>query len=155
MAGHLLYSAVVQEAWLDCLDHLNFLQYQRIADKATDQFWLEIGGRPLSTAERLALIIVETHVRYRRELRLGDSVSVLTQLIGHDWRRVHLHHTLVRDQDPVCTVQILGLAFDPSTRRAAQWPGLMLESLRSWLTHPSQRPLELMPWQLTLPADNA
>ena len=127
-----LYTGVVQADWLDELDHMNFLQYQRVADQATGLFWAEIGGEEPSAEARLAFVIVETHVRYQHELRLGDPVDIETRLIGHDHRRVHLHHSLLRGDEVVSIVQVLGLAFDVETRRAGRWTPEMLDELVTW-----------------------
>jgi acyl-CoA thioester hydrolase len=130
MADSRLYSAVVDSSWIDVLDHVNFLEYQRVADQATDRFWLSVGGAPLASASsRLALVIIETHVHYLRELRRGDPVCVETQLVGYDSRRMHLYHSLLRREELVSIVQILGLAFDTGRRRASHWTDSMLEAL--------------------------
>jgi acyl-CoA thioester hydrolase len=128
MAGERLYSAVVQDSWIDALGHVNFLEYQRIADLASDRFWLAAGGPPITAGGSLSYVIVKTHVDYLRELRLGDPVSIDTQLIGYDARRIHLYHALKRREELVSIVQILGLAFDLSRRRASHWPDSMLDA---------------------------
>lgn len=127
MAGERFYSAVVQDSWIDALGHVNFLEYQRIADLAGERFWLAVGGRPPESGS-LTFVLVQTHVHYLRELRLGDPVAIDTQLIGYDARRIHLYHSLRRREELVSIVQILGLAFDLSRRRASHWPDAMLEA---------------------------
>ncbi len=127
MTGERLYSAVVQDSWIDALGHVNFLDYQRIADLASERLWLAVGGQP-PTSGALTFVIVQTHVHYLRELRLGDPVDIDTQLIGYDARRIHLYHALRRREELVCIVQVLGLAFDLSRRRASRWPVAMLQA---------------------------
>lgn len=127
MAGERLYSAVVQDSWIDALGHVNFLDYQRIADLAGERFWEAAGGQPPSSGA-LTFVIVQTHVHYLRELRLGDPVDVDTQLVGYDARRIHLYHAVRRREELVSIVQVLGLAFDLSRRRASRWPDAMLEA---------------------------
>jgi acyl-CoA thioester hydrolase len=113
---------------------MNFLEYQRIADKASDAFWLDVGGVMPSTSARLAYVIVEIHARYMRELRLGDPVGVDTRLIAYDHRRLHLHHTLMRGDEATSEVEIRALAFDLDSRRAVSWPPTMMEKLAAWRT---------------------
>lgn len=129
MTGARLYSAMVAEDWIDSLGHVNFLHYQRIADLAADRFWLELGGRPPAPNGGLTYVIVETHVHYLRELRLGDPVGVETQLVGYDARRLHLYHSILRREQLVSIVQVLALAFDLSRRRASHWPDAILQAL--------------------------
>jgi acyl-CoA thioester hydrolase len=149
MPGRRLYSGVVQADWLDALDHVNFLEHQRVADKASDQFWLAVGGKLPPEAFQLTFVIVETHVRYERELRLGDCVCVDTQLVTYDHRRMHLHHALLRGDEIVSVVQILGLAFDVVSRRASQWPASMLEAFALWREQADVEPLKgILDWGL-------
>jgi acyl-CoA thioester hydrolase len=144
-----LFSGIVEASWLDALGHVNFLEHQRIADKATDQLWLEVGGEPPSATVQLAFIIVETHVRYERELRLHDHVGVDTRVIAYDHRRIHLLHTIVRDCDVISVVQVLGLAFNAHSRRASRWSELMLKAFEARLHDaPAESVSGLMDWKL-------
>jgi acyl-CoA thioesterase FadM len=128
---------------------VNFLEYQRLADQASDIFWIDIGGQLGPPPRLLAYVIMETHVRYLHELRLNDPVAIDTRLVAYDHRRLHLHHTLMRHEQPVCVVQYLGLAFDLETRRAALWPPAMLEKLAAWRTNaPAAELIALMEWKL-------
>lgn len=148
MAGERLYSAVVQDSWIDALGHVNFLDYQRIADLASERLWLAIGGPPPERGG-LTYVIVQTHAHYLRELRLGDAVDIDTRLIGYDARRMHLYHELRRREELVCIVQILGLAFDLSHRRASHWSAAMLEALAARRSEAAPRQLEgLVDWGL-------
>jgi len=149
MLGKRLYSTMVEASWLDALDHVNFLEYQRAADKASDQFWLEIGGEMPSPTARLSFVIVETYASYQRELRLGDAVVIDTVLVGYDQRRVHLHHSVLRGEELASSVQILGLAFDLDSRRAARWTPHMLAALAVWQPRLDATLLDhLMDWRL-------
>jgi acyl-CoA thioester hydrolase len=145
-----LFSGTVLPEWLDSLGHMNFLEYQRLADQASDIFWIDIGGQLGPVGRRLAYVILETHVRYMFELRLGDPVAIDTRLVAYDHRRLHLHHTLMKADQPVCAVQYLGLAFDLETRRASSWPPPMLQRLAAWRTNaPAADLIGLMDWKLS------
>jgi acyl-CoA thioesterase FadM len=150
MPGKRLYSTIVEASWLDALDHVNFLEYQRAADKASDRFWLEIGGEMPSPRTRLSFVIVETYASYQRELRLGDAVVIDTVLVGYDQRRVHLHHSVLRGEELASSVQILGLAFDLDSRRASHWTPHMLAELAVWQPRLDATLLDhLMDWGLS------
>jgi acyl-CoA thioester hydrolase len=128
---------------------MNFLEYQRIADQASDRFWLEIGGSMPSESVHLAYVMIETNVRYLRELRLGDPIWIDTRLIAYDQRRLHLHHSVVRRNQTACVVQILGLAFNLDTRRATHWSQPMLEALAAWrIDTPVSAIAGVMDWRL-------
>jgi acyl-CoA thioester hydrolase len=130
---------------------MNFLEYQRIADQASDRFWLEIGGSLPSENMRLAYVIIETNVRYLRELRAGDPIWIDTSLVAYDQRRLHLYHSVRRRNQTACVVQILGLAFNLDTRRATQWPQPILEALAAWrITAPASSLTGAMDWKLNV-----
>ncbi len=127
LASETFYAATVEASWLDSLDHVNFLEYQRAADKATDGFWIAVGGEMAAAGRStLSIVIVETHARYLRELRLGDAIEIRTRIISFDRRRIHLEHTLLRGEDVSCVIGVLGLAFDIVARTASHWPEPML-----------------------------
>jgi len=150
MPGERLYSAVVQQNWIDALGHVNFLDYQRIADLASERLWLAAGGPPLNENTALSFVVIETHVHYRRELRLGDPVDIDTLLVGYDSRRMHLYHSILRREELVCIVQVLGLAFDLSRRRASHWPEAMLDGFAARKETAARDRLEvLIDWGLS------
>jgi acyl-CoA thioesterase FadM len=152
MIGERLYSAVVQDSWIDALGHVNFLEYQRIADLAGERLWLAVGGQPPASGS-LTFVIVQTHVHYLRELRLGDPVDIDTQVSGYDARRIHLYHALRRREELVSIVQVLGLAFDLSQRRASHWPDTMLEAFAARSADRELAQLKgLVDWGLNRPA---
>ena len=137
MAAETFYTGTVQPDWLDSLDHVNFLEYQRAADKATDGFWLAVGGEMAGTGRStLSIVIVETHARYLRELRLGDPVVISTRVVAFDRRRIQLEHTLLRGDDASCVINVLALAFDLVERNASHWPDSMLEAFAARCERP-------------------
>jgi len=137
LAAEAFYSATVQPDWLDALEHVNFLEYQRAADKATDEFWIAVGGEMAATGRAtLSIVIVETHARYLRELRLGDPVEIRIRIVAFDRRRVHLEHAVMRGDEVTCVIQVLGLAFDLVERTASVWPETMLTAFAARCERP-------------------
>lgn len=144
-----LHRSTVDASWLDALGHVNFLEYLRLADQANERFWLEVGGAMSSVSDPLTFVLVETHARYDRELRLGDDFVIESRLVGYDHRRAHFHHTLLRGAKVVSVIQMLALAFDINQRRATVWPRSLLAAFsaaRESLRHEARA--GLMPWGL-------
>lgn len=109
--------------WLDELGHVNFLVYQRIADKGAEAFWVDMwGGRNSAERDGAEYIILETHVRYLSELRLGDAVTIDTVLLACDDKRYQLLHRLKSGERLACLVETVNMAFDPNTRRTMVFP---------------------------------
>ncbi|WP_216628546.1 acyl-CoA thioesterase [Sphingobium cupriresistens] len=123
---------VVGADWLDELDHVSFLQHQRMADRATEILWRNAGGPPFTAASPTALVMIDVRARYARELRLDETVAVHTRVTKVDHRRLWLTHSLVCEGAVATTVDILALCFDAGKRRAALWPEAMMEKFQHW-----------------------
>jgi acyl-CoA thioester hydrolase len=145
-----LYEGNVTAAWVDELDHMNFLEYQRVADIATGRFFELLSGTPGAPwvpGQGLDAVIIETRVCYQRELRLGAELAIDTTLGGVDERRFHLLHVVSSGGRTACTVEVLLLAFDLDSRRAARWSPPAAQQLDAFArAHPAPPDVPQMPW---------
>ncbi|MBW0370811.1 acyl-CoA thioesterase [Ensifer adhaerens] len=123
------WSGTVERDWLDELDHVNFLQYQRVADFASLGIWHKAKGQAETGLE---FVMIETHTRYIRELRLGMQVEVMTALLAFDSKRFQLLHHINSGDELMCTVETLNLCFDPDARRVANFGEQIGRYLGSW-----------------------
>ena len=75
---------------------------------------------------------VETHLSHLREALLGDRLSVTTQVLDWDERRLHVFHSLWREDDDalLATAEQLYLHVDTAARRAAPAATTVLERVR-------------------------
>lgn len=89
------YQTAVLPEWVDYNQHLRDAFYLLIFSYATDALMDHLGldeagrGRTGHT-----LYTLECHLNYLNEVRLGAQVEVRTQLIDHDQKRLHIHHSL-------------------------------------------------------------
>lgn len=118
----------VDQSWIDELDHVNFLEYQRVADHASLAIWKRVKG---ASDNKLEFVMTETYVRYLLELRLGMAVEVETQLVAYDDKRFHLLHNIKSGAELMCTVETLNLCFDPEIRKVAKFSPDMIRCLAS------------------------
>ncbi len=90
----------VESQWVDYNGHLNDAYYMVIFSHATDGLMAYIG---LDAAGRAAtghtMYTLEVHLNYVKEVHEGVAVEVRTQILGVDAKRVHLFHTLHRQDD--------------------------------------------------------
>ena len=85
----------IEPQWIDYNGHLNMAYYNVMFDRAIDQFWLELGIGPDYMKERHgSTFTAECHVRYLREIHLGDPVQVSVLLIAADEKRLHTFEEL-------------------------------------------------------------
>ena len=118
----LLHRATVLPEWVDYNGHMSEAYYVLVFGHATDAFLDHIGMD--DTARRTtgtSLYTVEAHVRYLHEAHAGEKLRVATQLLGHDAKRVHLHHALLREPDLLLlsTIELMLLHVDGASGRAA------------------------------------
>lgn len=94
------YRTAVQPAWVDYNGHLRDAYYLLICSFATDGLMDLIG---LDEAGRVrsghTLYTLECHLTFLAEVKLGVELQVRTQLLGHDHKRLHIHHLVERCDD--------------------------------------------------------
>ena len=125
----LLHSEPVQPEWIDYNGHMNLAYYVLIFDHATDAFLDYIGMTEQNReANQSSTFAAELHVTYEQEVKLGDEVSVRTQLLGFDEKRIHYFHTMYHTIEGylVATNELISLYMDMQERRV----GIMPESVQ-------------------------
>jgi carnitine 3-dehydrogenase / betainyl-CoA thioesterase len=115
-----LHSARVEPAWVDYNGHAHESRYLQMFGDASDALFAYLG----IDAEYLArgsYFTVESHLSHLHEALLGDRLSVTTQVLDADARRLHVFHELWRERDGalVATAEQLFLHVDTVARRAA------------------------------------
>ena len=89
------YRSAVLPEWVDYNGHLRDAYYLLLFSLATDALMDQLG---LDEAGRAAtghsLYTLECHLNFVQEVKLGQQVEVRTQILGHDTKRLHLHHSL-------------------------------------------------------------
>ena len=85
-----LHEGEVRPEWIDFNGHMNLAYYVLAFDHATDRFLHHIGlGEKYFRQENRSVFVLETHVVYKQELKLGDRMRFTTQLLGFDAKRIH------------------------------------------------------------------
>lgn len=89
-----LYETRVDPSWVDYNGHMTEARYGDVFGYATDAFLRHVGLDAEYLAGGHSMYTVETHIRYLREVAALEPVSVATQVLGADEKRLHLIHTL-------------------------------------------------------------
>jgi len=120
-----LHGESVLPEWVDYNGHMNVAFYVLIFDHATDaiQDFLDLGAAYREQTGG-SVFVVESHVTYDQEVMEGASVSVTTQVLGADSKRLHLFHRMFETDStiPVATNELMILHVDLNTRRVAPFP---------------------------------
>jgi acyl-CoA thioester hydrolase len=122
-----LLSSVMQiePQWIDYNGHLNMAYYNVMFDRAIDELWLQLGIGPGYMRERNgSTFTAECHVRYLREIRLGDPVQVSILLVAADHKRLHTFEELRHATEGwlSATSENMTIHIDMATRKTAPFP---------------------------------
>jgi len=115
----------IEPQWIDYNGHLNMAYYNVMMDRAIDELWLQLGIGPTYKKERHgSTFTAECHVRYLREIHLGDPVQVTVHLLGADEKRLHTFEELRHASEGwlSATSENISLHIDMTTRKVAAFP---------------------------------
>lgn len=130
------YRTTVQPQWIDYNGHMNVAFYVLAFDKATDGLLDHLGlGEAYRRASDRSVYVLEAHVTYERELRLGDPVVIDTQLIDADDKRIHFFHRMNHGEAGylAATNELLALHVDLAVAKSAAMPMPALAELQRML----------------------
>jgi len=115
----------IEPQWIDYNGHLNMAYYNVMFDRAIDELWLELGiGPAYRTARNGSTFTAECHVRYLREIHLGDPVQVSVLLAGADEKRLHTFEELRHAGEGwlSATSENMTIHIDMAARKTAPFP---------------------------------
>jgi carnitine 3-dehydrogenase len=120
---------IVPAEWIDYNGHVTESRYLELAAEATDALLAHLGLGPEYIESVGSYYTVETHICHIGQLRAGDHVTVATQVLGGDEKRLHVFHQVTaRDADgPAATAEHLVLHVDAASGRVAPAQGEVRE----------------------------
>lgn len=128
----ILHRETVQPDWIDYNGHMNLAYYVLVFDHATDALQDVVG---LDAAYRAAtggsVFVVEAHLTYDNEVKLGEEMRVRTRVLDVDEKRLHLFHEMSAGDDNrlAATNELMILHVDLASRRTAPFPAPVLAHL--------------------------
>ncbi len=122
----------IEKDWIDYNGHLNMAYYNVLFDRAVDEAFGLCGmGPDYIRDHNHSFFLVESRIRYRRELTLDNPVRVTLQLVDFDDKRLHyvmeIRHAV--DGWLAAACENLSVNVDMTTRRAAPFPTEILANL--------------------------
>ncbi|WP_278875389.1 carnitine 3-dehydrogenase [Paracoccus yeei] len=132
----------VPTSWTDYNGHMNETHYLEAASLATDRFMELIGAGPDYIAQGRSYFTVESHVRYLDEVRAGETLTITTQVLAGQGKRLHLFHRLWRGETLAATVETMLLHTDLTTRRSSLPDLAVADALGVWASRHAGLPAE-------------
>jgi acyl-CoA thioester hydrolase len=127
----------IEPSWIDYNGHLNMAYYNVMFDRAIDELWLKFGIGPGYRKERDgSTFTAECHVRYLREIHLGDPVQVSILLVGADEKRLHTFEELRHASEGwlSATSENMTIHIDMAARKTAPFPPDIRANIDSWVS---------------------
>jgi acyl-CoA thioester hydrolase len=115
----------IEPQWIDYNGHLNMAYYNVMFDRAIDELWLALGIGPSYMQTRHgSTFTAECHVRYLREIQLGDPVQISILLVGGDEKRLHTFEELRHAGEGwlSATSENMSMHIDMTARKTAPFP---------------------------------
>ena len=133
MLGKMYYYPIrIKEVDLDVYAHVNNAKYLEFFEEARWDYINQNGyGYPKILETGFGPVVLEVTMRYLKELRLGDSVTIETHLISYEGKIGKLSQNMVREKDVCCTSEFTIALFDLKSRKLVAptpewWKGLGL-----------------------------
>jgi carnitine 3-dehydrogenase len=119
-----LYETTVPGDWIDYNGHVNDSRYLQAFGEATDALLRGLGVDAAYVEAGASYYTVETHLSHLGAAFAGDHLTVSTQVVGVDAKRLHLFHVLERAGDTtlLATAEQMLLHVDAEAQRAAPAP---------------------------------
>src|ERR1700712_858907 len=124
----------IEPQWIDYNGHLNMAYYNVMFDRAIDELWLKLGIGPGYMKERHgSTFTAESHVRYLREIHLGDPAQVSILLVAADEKRLHTFKELRHATEGwlSATSENMTIHMDMVARKTAPFPPDIRSSIQA------------------------
>ncbi len=115
----------IEPQWIDYNGHLNMAYYNVLFDRGIDQMWAEFGVGPNYMKERnCSTFSAECHIRYLREIHLGDPVQIAVYILAADDKRIHTFEELRHATEGwlSATSEGMSLHVDMGSKKTAPFP---------------------------------
>ncbi len=87
-------SRQVPQSWTDYNGHMNEAHYLEASAQATDSFMEMIGADAEYISGGSSYFTVESHVRFLGEVKQGEHLTITTQVLAGEGKKMHLFHNL-------------------------------------------------------------
>jgi acyl-CoA thioester hydrolase len=124
----------IEPDWIDYNGHLNMAYYNVLMDRSIDELFAVMGMGPnYLKARNGSTMTAECHVRYLREVHLGDPLQVTAYVIGADDKRLHTFEELRHATEGwiSATSENMTLHIDMNVRKVAPFPSDIAERIRA------------------------
>jgi acyl-CoA thioester hydrolase len=118
------HAAVIPEDYLDMMGHMNVMWYTHLFSLAVGGLYQRLGltGKYFE-ANAAGSFLLEAHVRHLSEVRVGQSVTIRTRMLGRSAKRLHFMNFMVKEDTVLAaTSESVAAHIDMRIRRSSPLP---------------------------------
>lgn len=133
----------VRPEMIDYNGHVNVAFYVKLFDEGLDILFAKIGlSENYIRTRNMSFFALEAHVRYLREVHLGDEVQMRLRVLDLDPKRIHYWMELVHAKERwlSATMESISIHMDMATRRPAPFPNDIMGRLEAWYATTAGQP---------------
>jgi acyl-CoA thioester hydrolase len=128
----IMHRATIPESYLDDMGHMNVMWYTHLFGQATGGLFELIGlTDQYFLTNQAGSFALEQRFRYLSEVRVGQSITIRSRVLGHSSKLLHALHIMTKDDGDVlaATGEFIGAHVDMRIRRTSFFPSHILKSL--------------------------
>lgn len=125
----LTLNRVVPLDWLDYNGHMTESRYLETFTKATDRLMAMVGCDEDYIAKGGSYFTAETHIRHLDEAKAGTPITVHTQVLAGEGKKMHLWHELRAGERLLATGEQMLVHVDLASRSASAPAGHVAQAL--------------------------
>jgi acyl-CoA thioester hydrolase len=131
------YRGAVYPWHCDHVGHMNVMWYVGKFDEATWNLFHRVGITPeYLRANQRGMAAVDQHIEYKRELKAGDVVTVRSQVLSLEGKKIRFRHEMVNSGtgEVAAVTTLLGVHLDTQARKACAFPEDLVARARPFLS---------------------
>lgn len=132
MTEHIFYT-VVRSTEVDTIGHLNNAKYLEYMEWGRFD-WIITAGLSLEELHRRGIlpVVVNINVNYRKELRMGDEVKIVSKPVKYGSKSFVVRHELFNAKgELVCDADVTMVMIDAKARKTTDLPEEILSAFTS------------------------
>jgi acyl-CoA thioester hydrolase len=130
------YRGTVYPWHCDHMGHMNVMWYAGKFDEATWSLFAHIGlSGPAMREQGSAMVAVDQHLQYKKELFAGDVVQIDSGVLEMRERSIHFFHEMknAATGELCATSRLVGVHIDSHTRKSRPFPEQVVARARQML----------------------
>lgn len=119
------HETIIPDDYLDAMGHMNVMWYTHLFGRGMGGVFQRIGlDRSYMESNNAGSFLLESHVRYLAEVRVGQKVVIHSRLIGRTTKRFHAVQFMINcDREKLAaTSEYVGTHVDLNSRRSSPLP---------------------------------